>query len=194
MTDEPSGRAEARALAKKRRTKGFERRETIFDLFVSGFSHQEIARALGTSAGAVRRVIDTALAERRLDGPERYARLQVARLMKALSHADFKLEKGDIRAFGPYMKILSELGRYHGLAPADRKAPVSRAFGRRDAAPPDGERLLSPPPLALTHAAPPLDPDSGLDAADAGVQPLEIANDAAGSEGPEEVIIAGFGA
>jgi DNA-binding NarL/FixJ family response regulator len=87
MTDEPaspSQRAEARALAKKRRTKGFERREAIFDLFVSGFSHQQIAKALGVSTATVRRIVDTAVTERRLDAPERFARVQVARLTRAL--------------------------------------------------------------------------------------------------------------
>jgi hypothetical protein len=44
-TSSPSQRAEARALTKERRMKGFERREAIFGLFVSGFSHQQIAKA-----------------------------------------------------------------------------------------------------------------------------------------------------
>ena len=103
--------------------------------------------------------------------------------MKALSHADFKLEKDDIRAFGPYLKIQSELGRYHGLAPAKP--------GRR---PGRGKEVLPAPPLALTHAAPPLDPDSGPNAAGSGAEPLEIARDAADSEAPQAVIIADFGA
>ncbi|HZZ59631.1 MAG TPA: sigma factor-like helix-turn-helix DNA-binding protein [Roseiarcus sp.] len=66
MTDEPAERAEARARGKTRRTTGFERREAIFDLFLSGFSHHEIAKALGTSPGAVRRIVDRAVAARRL--------------------------------------------------------------------------------------------------------------------------------
>ena len=186
MTDEPSSsqRAEARARAKKRRTKGFERREAIFDLFLSGFSHQQIAKALGTSPGAVRRIIDRAVAERRLDAPERYVRVQVARLMKALSHADFKLEKGDIRAFGPYMKIISELDRYHGLGPAS--LPPRRA--RRE------EVLPARAPLALTRAAAPLDPDSRPDAAHSGIQRIEIAHDVTDLEPPEAAKVADFGA
>ena len=102
MTEEPaspSRRAEARVAARERQTRGFERREAIFDLFVSGFTHQQIATALKTSSHTVRRIIDTALADRRLDAPERFARVQVARLTKALSHADARLEQGDIRAY-----------------------------------------------------------------------------------------------
>ena len=146
MTEEPaspSQRAEARALAKKRRTKGFERREAIFDLFVSGFSHQKIATALKTSTATVRRIIDCAVADRRLDAPERFARVQVARLTKALSHADDKLERGDIRAFAPYMKIVAELDRYHGLEErglphrpdAQRRRPVRAAAAARPSPP-----------------------------------------------------------
>jgi hypothetical protein len=30
----------------------------------------------------------------------------------ALSHADLKLERGDVRAFGPTMKILAALQRF----------------------------------------------------------------------------------
>jgi transposase len=144
----PSQRDEARAAAKKRRTKGFERREAIFDLFVSGFSHQQIAKALRVSAATVRRIIDTAVAERRLDAPERFARVQVARLSKALTHADLKLERGDIRAFAPYLKIVAALDRYHGLE--------ARALPLR---PTHIEGVLSaPPPLALPR---PALPDSG---------------------------------
>jgi hypothetical protein len=153
----PSQRAEARALAKRRRTKGFERREAIFDLFVSGFSHQQIAKALKTCTSTVRRIIDCAVADRRLDAPDRFARVQVARLTKALSHADFKLEQGDIRAFAPYLKIVAELDRYHGLDAQglpDRPAHVE-------------DLLIEPPPLALAPPAPP-DPGPAAEVADFG--------------------------
>jgi DNA-binding NarL/FixJ family response regulator len=79
----PSRRDEARAAAKRRQTKGLDRREAVFELFVSGFSHQQIATALNASTSTVRRIVDTAVADRRLDAPERFARVQVARLSKA---------------------------------------------------------------------------------------------------------------
>ena len=144
-TASPSQRDEARAAATRRRTKGLDRREAIFDLFVSGFSHQRIARALKTSPSTVRRVIDTAVAERRPDAPERFARVQVARLSKALSHADDRLERGDIRAFTPYLKIVAALDRYHGLEP---RRPPSRVSHREDGL------SLPPPLLALPRQAP----------------------------------------
>ncbi len=161
MTEEPaspSQRAGARALAKKRRTKGFERREAIFDLFVSGFSHQKIAKTLNTSTATVRRIIDCAVADRRLDAPERFARVQVARLTKALSHVDEKLERGDTRAFTPYLKILAALDRYHGLE--ERSLPLRPAHG-------EGILTVPPPLLALPRAAPP-DPGPAAEVADSG--------------------------
>ena len=159
MTDEPaspSQRDEARAAAKRRRTKGFERREAIFGLFVSGFSHQQIAKALNASTSTVRRIVDTAVADRRLDAPERFARVQVARLSKALSHADDRLERGDIRAFAPYLKIVAALDRYHGLDA--RRLPHRPAHS---------EAILSLPPplLALPRAAPP-DPGPAAEVAE----------------------------
>ena len=117
MTDQPStlpGRAEARAKSKARRAKRVERREAFFDLVASGYSYRQIATAMGVSLATVRREVDKALAERPLQAPERYASLQVARLTRALCHADFKLAHGDIRAFAPYMKLVAALDRYHG--------------------------------------------------------------------------------
>jgi hypothetical protein len=154
----PSQRDEARAAAKRRRTKGFERREAIFDLFVSGFSHQQIAKALKTSPSTVRRVVDSAVAEQRLDAHERFARLQVARLSKALTRADDRLERGDIRAFTPYLKIVAALDRYHGFDA--RKVPHG---------PQRSEDALSLPPslLALLGLAP-LGPEVAAEVANSG--------------------------
>ena len=90
----------------------------------------------------VRREIDSAIDERRLDAPERYVHVQVARLNRALCHADFKLAGGDHKAFAPYIKLVAELGRFHGLG-RDRRAPG--ALRATEALPP-------PAPLALTYA------------------------------------------
>ena len=154
MTEEPappSQRAEVGAAAKRRRTKGFDQREPFFELFVSGFSHQQIAKALNASTSTVRRIVDTVVAERRLDAPDRFACVQVARLTKALSHADLKLERGDIRAFTPYLKIVAALDRYHRLGARGLPQRLEHT-----------EDVLSAPPpmLAPPRPAPP-DPWAG---------------------------------
>ena len=148
MTNEPSSpsqRAGARAAAKARRAKRIERREAFLDLVASGYSHRQIAAAMGVSLATVRREVDKALAERPLHAPERHAALQVERLSKALCHADFKLAQGDTRAFAPYMKLVAALDRYYGL---DLGLGLPRAAQT-------GNALSAPPPLALTHAAEP---------------------------------------
>jgi hypothetical protein len=118
------------------------RREAYFDLLVSGYSVEQIASRTKKSPSAVRRAVDQALATRQLDAPEDYARLQVARLTKALRCADVSLEEGDLKAIAPFVKVVRELNLYHGVnvGPARLVSP----------APPD----IAPtsPPLALTHS------------------------------------------
>jgi hypothetical protein len=137
-----SERARKRAVGKIRRETSIERREAYFDLLVSGYSVEQIASHTKTSPSAVRRAVGQALAKRQLDAPEDYARLQVARLTKALRCADVSLEEGDLRAIAPFMKVVRELNLYHGvnLGPT-RPAP--------EALP---EIAPTSPPLALTHS------------------------------------------
>ena len=59
------------------------------DLVASGYSHRQIATAMKVSLATVRREVDKALAERPIHAPGRHASLQVARLTRALCHADF---------------------------------------------------------------------------------------------------------
>jgi AraC-like DNA-binding protein len=141
-----SKRAKARAATKERRAKAAALRQGYFNALASGFTAEEIAEASHASVRTVRREIDRTLDERRLDSPERYAHLQVARLTKALRLADARIEQGDLAAVGPLATLVAALDRYHGLCvrslPAAGAAPAWPA--------------LPPPPLALTHAAPPL--------------------------------------
>ena len=152
----PSQRGAVRAQRRARRNARIARRENFFDLVASGYSCRQIAEAAKVSAATVRREIDRAIAERRLDAPERYVHVQVARLAKALRLADASIERGDLKAVGPLVRLVAALDRYHGLggasaqrAPAAAGAPLPPA----EAPPP----ALPAPPLALTHAAPPLD-------------------------------------
>jgi hypothetical protein len=159
-----SSRAATRARAKARRARRIERREACLDLVASGYSHRQIATALKISLATVKREVDQALAERPIHAPERHASLQVARLTKALCHADFKLESGDIRAFAPYMKLVAALDRYYGLDQRLRLAAASET----------ANALAAPsPPLALTHATA-LTPLAS-EVAELGAQAVEIA-------------------
>jgi hypothetical protein len=130
MSDEPkppSEWARKRAAGKARREALIKRREAYFDLLVSGYSVEQIATTAKKSPSAVRRAIGQALAKRQLDAPEDYARIQVARLTKALRCADASLEDGDVKAIAPFLQVLRELNLYHGLdvGPVGLAPPVS---------------------------------------------------------------------
>src|SRR5947208_1184559 len=136
-----SERAHKRALGKIRRETLIKRCEAYFDLLVSGYSTEQIGSHTKTSPSAVRRAVGQALAKRRLDAPEDYARLQVARLTKALRCADVSLEEGDLKAIAPFVKVVRELNLYHGVTlSSSRSAP-----GAQPEIPPTS-------PLALTHS------------------------------------------
>jgi hypothetical protein len=146
MPDEPkqtSERAHKRAVGKIRRELLIKRREAYFDLLVSGYSIEQIASHTKKSASAVRRAVGQTLAKRQFDAPEDYARLQVARLTKALRCADVSLEEGDLKAIAPFLKVVRELNLYHG---------VHIGPGRLAAAATPPEIAPTSPPLALTHS------------------------------------------
>ena len=87
MTDDPASSMPARDLRSQRRARRatrIARRERSFKLLASGYTYSQIAKMVRTSVATVRREIDRALAERRLDEPERFTQVQVARLIKAL--------------------------------------------------------------------------------------------------------------
>ena len=88
-------------MGKTLRDISVKRREAYFDLLVSGYSVEQIASSTKKSPATVRRVVGQALAKRRLEAPEDYARIQIARLTKALRCADESLEEGDVRAIAP---------------------------------------------------------------------------------------------
>jgi hypothetical protein len=132
MSEEPeptSLRARKRAAGKILRETMIERREAYFDLLVSGYSIEQIASHTKKSVSAVRRAVGQALAKRRLDAPEDYARIQVARLAKAFRCADELLEEGDVEAIAPFLKVVREVNLYPGVSvgPARLAPPAALA-------------------------------------------------------------------
>jgi DNA-binding CsgD family transcriptional regulator len=74
MTEDTTAPApDVRAQRRGQRETGVARRERYFNLMVSGHSCSQIAKMVRTSVATVRREIDRALAERRLDAPESFA-------------------------------------------------------------------------------------------------------------------------
>ena len=79
MTDDPAPSTpprDLRAQRRARRATRIARRERSFNLLASGYTYSQIAKMVRTSVATVRREIDRALAERRLDEPGRLAQVQ----------------------------------------------------------------------------------------------------------------------
>jgi DNA-binding CsgD family transcriptional regulator len=149
MTDDPISSTPARDLRAQRRARRatrIARREHSFNLLASGYTYSQIAKIVRTSVATVRREIDRALAERRLDEPERFAQVQVARLIKALKLAEAAVELGELKAVATYLQIVASLDRYHEVTRVRPSSP------RQADAPP---LALPVPPKALTFAAAP---------------------------------------
>ena len=133
-----------RAEVRQRRVDKARRRDLMLELVVSGLDRAIIARRLGVSLATVRREVDRAIDARKLDAPHRYVTLQVERLNKAICAIDMAIEKGDLAAVEPLLKVAEKLDRYHGVGARAASPPAE--------APP---RLPSPrAPLALTLDAP----------------------------------------
>jgi hypothetical protein len=145
-----SGRARERGAAKARKMAKLAWSQNSFDLLASGYTPEQIAEVRKVSVRTIRREIDSAVARRRLDSPERYVHLQVTRLTKALRLADAALERGDLKAVRALVTVVVAMDRYHGLsAPTrDRSSPSLAGALELDA-------TAAPPPLQLSHAVSP---------------------------------------
>ena len=159
--DSQSGRAKERAAAKARRIAKTAFRQSSFDLLASGYSLEQIAEARKVSVRTIQREVDSVIAARRLDAPERYVHLQVARLTKALRLTDVAIERGDLKAVHALVQVVKSLDRYHGLSWLEDPA---KAGSLTAPAPPAA--ALFPPPLGLTHVPPETEPEPEGEPAD----------------------------
>jgi len=152
--DSQSGRAKERAAAKARWIANTAFRQSSFDFLASGYSLEQIAEARKVSVRTIQREIDSIIAARRLDAPERYVHLQVARLTKALRLADVAIERGDLKAVQALVQVVKSLDRYHGLSSLEEPA---KAGSLTVPAPPLA--ALLPPRLGLTHVRSEAEPE-----------------------------------
>ncbi len=151
---ELSARARMRAAARERGQERARFSAEILDLVVSGYTYEAIAQELKLSVKTVRRATAKAIEKRRLDCGAHYVHLQVLRLTKAMRVVDLNLDKGDLKAVAPLLKVIAQLDKYHALGqPAPALPPLA----------------LPPPPLALAA------PDAIEIGTENGAQPVEIA-------------------
>jgi AraC-like DNA-binding protein len=138
---EESLRAVSRETRRQRRIATARRRDALFDMAASGYSIEAIAAQFGLTPRAVRRDMAKTVAARRLDAPDHFIHLQVARLHKALRAAEAAVDRDDLRGIAGMVRIVAQLDRYHCFSTA---APPSLP-----ALP-----LVESAPLALTHEPP----------------------------------------
>ncbi len=125
---ELSARARTRAAAQEQRQARARERGEILDLVVSGYTYEAIAEELKLSVKTVRRATEKAIEKRRLDCGAHYVHLQVLRLTKAMRVVDLNLDKGDLKAVEPLLKVIAQLDKYHALGgPAPLAAPLALA-------------------------------------------------------------------
>ena len=113
-------RAKRKALRRRR----LARQEACFEAMSAGYTPQQIAARLKVSVNTVRRDIDRAVDARRLQAPDRYIHLQVDRLTRALRSVDDRIERGDMKAILPLVRLTGALDRYHGLDARWRRNPL----------------------------------------------------------------------
>ena len=125
------------------------RERQIISLLNRGVSVAEIASQSGVSIQRMRNLVRKILAERAPEPPAEFLALQISRLNEALlvsySAMHNSMTGTNFEAVDRVIRIVRELDRYHGFAPAPqpREAP---------------ETLRLPPPaeisIAISHPAP----------------------------------------
>jgi hypothetical protein len=156
MTDDTAPSMLTRNLEAQRRARRatrVARRKRVFSLMVSGHSYSQIAEKVRTSVATVRREINQTLAERRVNASGRFARIEIAPLIKALRLVEAAAELGEVKAIVAYLRVVAALERYHELAAGDSSSRQSTK-----AAP----HALPAPPKALTFVISPVDDASAI--------------------------------
>ena len=140
-------RAVQRTAIQLRREKKAVRRNTVFELIMSGYGYDQVAAKLKPSVAAVRREVDRTLAARDIGAPQRYVGLQLARFGKALQIVDLAMDVGDLRSIPALIRVMGEFDRYHGLAGRLKSPPAAENV----AAQPVGALEKNEPPESCTN-------------------------------------------
>ena len=130
--------ASRQPAALTRRAAKANRREEMLEDVVGGVERSVIARKNGVSLKTVYREVNRALDQRRLDTPDRYVRVQIDRLGRALQCIDNAILHGEVEAVPHLLKVIEKLDSYHRL-------------GAREAMEARPPRVAPAPPLALSH-------------------------------------------
>ena len=92
------------------------RRERIFARLRLGWTYGKIAGEEGVSERRVHQIVSDALRRQGVDSASDHALLQFVRLEGAHALAAEAIDAGDLKAIGPYLKVLDGLDRYQRRA------------------------------------------------------------------------------
>ena len=140
--NEPTNAGPKRLRATKRE---MAKRDLRFlEKLAAGVTIEELAASEGISPKWARERKRALLANRAIDPPHEFIKLQIHRLSEAMLVSYSAMSLGDLKAVDKVIKVVRELDRYHGFAP-HRNAPSYAPS--LPAAP--------PPPLALPEPSKP---------------------------------------
>ena len=88
------------------------RTKRIFARLRDGWAYDEIGRDEGLSAERIRQIVSEVLGKRVIDRNEDHAHLQLERLGPALRLAGEAVQRGEVKAIGPLLKVLDRLDRH----------------------------------------------------------------------------------
>jgi hypothetical protein len=138
MTKTAETMADARPRRRPITKRELAKRDLRFiEKLAAGVTIEEIAASEKISLQGARERKKAILAERAIDPPHEFIRLQIRRLSEAMLVAYSAMSIGDLRGVDRVVKVARELDRYHGFGPY----PGARSFAAR--------RSAEPPPLAL---------------------------------------------
>jgi hypothetical protein len=135
--NEPTNAGPKRLRATKRE---MAKRDLRFlEKLAAGVTIEELAASEGISPKWARERKRALLANRAIDPPHEFIKLQIRRLSEAMLVSYSAMSGGNLRAVDQVLKVVRELDRYHGFGPSS----IAQSFG---GAP------IAPPPLALPAA------------------------------------------
>ena len=88
------------------------RTKRIFARLRDGWAYDEIARDEGVSAERIRQIVSEVLGKRVIDRNEDHAHLQLERLGPALRLAGEAIQRGEVKAIAPLIKVLDRLDKH----------------------------------------------------------------------------------
>jgi predicted transcriptional regulator len=100
------------------------RTKRILEQLRDGWAYDDIAREQGLTERRVRQIVAEFIKTREVVGDAAHAHMQIDRLSRAMRVASDALARGDLRAIGPFIRVVDRLDRYQALAQETKPWPT----------------------------------------------------------------------